>query len=266
VKALKPSESLLLQRGATFRVYFLEAVNSLDTDAMVVMGVAENVVFNHKVVIPFGTRLVGRPGTRGARDRMHVTVEALLYPDGREVPISAVVKGMDEQSGVPAYYVPRPSLVTMAPYFESFTALYLGTLADSGGTTSISVAGIPITTEKAPSSVRTAMITEASKMITEQMQAQITELNQRYAPYLIILPGTEAQIQMRTALNLSVALEQADNKLIGDARLPTPAIESAAQIVPEAVRAIKAVSSPAEVEKSASDYARKSTSMLNESR
>ncbi len=192
-------EKLILPRGHEIRVYFLQTVNSLDMESMVTLGVAENVVFNHKVVIPFGTRMLGRASSKTVRDRLAIDVDTLIFPDGREVGISALMKDLDGQSGVLGYYIPRPALAQLSPYLSGFAQAYMGTLLERK--TSVQVLGSGVTTEA--SGPRNAFMEESAKMITEQVKQTQDEIMERNKPYVVIVAGSEGMVQLRTRLDLT---------------------------------------------------------------
>ena len=238
-KASTKPTGQILPRGTKIHVYFIETVNTLDIESMVTLAVAEPVVFNHKVVIPFGTRLLGRASNKSTRDRIAIDVDTLLFPDGREVGISGLMKDMDGQSGVTGYYIPRPAMAQLAPYIGGFLQAYAGNLL--AGKTTVNVLGTGVTTEA--SATKNEFMNQAAKMIGEQVKLQQQELTDRSPPYVVVVAGSEAVVQLRTAFNLTddagnaaarsrplaPGFENTPYRADGSLQLPTAVIKDAAQ-------------------------------------
>jgi len=120
-----------LPRGTIFPVYILSTVQTVNQEDMVVLGVAENVVFQHKIQLPFGTHLLGTAAASNFEDRVMINVDTILYPDGKELPISAFLKdASDLSSGVKGYYIPQPYAVQMTPFVAEFIDVWTQSMAD----------------------------------------------------------------------------------------------------------------------------------------
>lgn len=185
-----------LPRGFFFPVYLLSTIQTVNQEDIVILGVAENVVFQHKVQIPFGTRLLGSAAGSNFEDRVSVNIDTILYPDGRELPISAFLKdASDLSSGVRGYYIPQPMRVQLAPYVNEFIAAwtdaatqrYSGSRTDDNGI--VSLAGAQ----------------EASNLIRDQAQKIQQRLDRRYPEKVVVPIGTKAYVQLRSPLDLTQA-------------------------------------------------------------
>lgn len=188
-----------LPRGFFFPVYLLTTVQTVNQEDIVVLGVAENVIFQHKVQLPFGTRLLGSAGASNFEDRVMINIDTILYPDGRELPISAFAKdSSDLASGIRGYYIPQPLRVQLAPYANEFIAAWTQAAADRFS-------------ERAKNNTdgNSDPVTEqydiASNLIREQARKLQTKLDRRYPEKVVVPIGTKAYVQLRAPLDLTAA-------------------------------------------------------------
>jgi hypothetical protein len=197
-----------LPRGAVIPVYILSMVKTGDMEDMVEMGVAKNVVFNGKVQLPFGTRILGSAAMAGDGDRVAINVDTILFPNGDELPISATVKDMDRGPGVRGYYIPQPLWVQLLPYVNNFLAAYLNTLQKTITTdvTYVTPNGMTITQQQQVADMsdsQTQLLSSASESLQQATIVTMQELNKLYKPYLVVPPGTPAFVQLRQATDLT---------------------------------------------------------------
>lgn len=185
-----------LPRGFFFPVYLLTTIQTVNQEDIVVLGVAENVIFQHKVQLPFGTRLLGSASGSSFEDRVSVNVDTILYPDGRELPISAFLKdASDLSSGVKGYYIPQPLRVQLTPYINEFiaswtqaaTQRYSGSRDNNDGL--VSLAGAE----------------QSANLIREQANRIQQRLDRRYPEKVVVPIGTKAFVQLRSPLDLTRA-------------------------------------------------------------
>lgn len=197
-----------LPRGAIIPVYVLSMVKTGTMEDMVEMGVAKNVIFNGKVQLPFGTRILGSAAMAGDGDRVAINVDTILFPNGEELPISATVKDMDRGPGIRAYYIPQPLWVQLLPYVNNFLAAYLNTLQKTITTdvSYVTPTGQTITQQQQVSDLsdsQTQLLSSASQSLQQATIVTMQELNKLYKPYLVVPPGTPAFVQLRQATDLT---------------------------------------------------------------
>lgn len=189
-----------LPRGYMFPVYILSTVQTVGQEDMVVMAVAENVVFQHKVQLPFGTRLLGQGAATSFEDRIAINVDTILYPDGRELPISAFLKDpFDLSSGVRGYYIPQPLRVQLTPYVNEFLATWLEATVDRYSNNQDSDNG------DSDEDSRVSALEGGSDLIRDQARKIQDRLNNRFPEKVVIPIGTKAYVQLRSALDLTQA-------------------------------------------------------------
>ena len=128
------SPDFFAPRGTLVAVYLLTTVDTGNPAALIQFAAARPLFFNHRCQIPFGTRFLGRLSGGAIRDRLNLSVDTLLYPDGLELPISASAVEADASGanlwpGVAASYVPSPLWVRATPYFSEFFTGAMGLLA-----------------------------------------------------------------------------------------------------------------------------------------
>lgn len=196
-----------LPRGALIPVYFLTTVKTGTLEDMVMLGVAENVIFNHRVQLPFGTRLLGSASAAGDGDRIAINVDTILFPNGDELPISGLAKDTDRGPGVRGYYIPQPLWVQILPYVNNFLAAYLDTLQETfTATTTFNQNGTLITSQQQQIdqfSPQTQLAASASEALRDATQVTMASLNALYKPYIVIPPGTAAFVQLRQATDIT---------------------------------------------------------------
>jgi len=213
-----------LPRGAVIPVYVLSMIKTGNMEDMVEMGVAKNVVFNGKVQLPFGTRILGSAAGAGDGDRIAVNVDTILFPNGDELPISATVKDMDRGPGIRGYYIPQPLWLQMLPYVNNFLAAYLNTLQKTITTdvTYVTPNGMTVTQQQQTSDLsdaQTQLLSSASQSLQQATLVTMQELNKLYKPYLVVPPGTPAFVQLRQATDLT------RRRVNGSIYSPMPAVQ-----------------------------------------
>lgn len=185
-----------LPRGHFFPVYILSTIQTVNQEDIVILGVAENVIFQHKVQLPFGTRLLGTAAGSNFEDRVAVNVDTILYPDGRELPISAFLKdASDLSSGVKGYYIPQPMRVQLTPYINEFIAAWTQAATQRYSGTREGDNGI----------VALAGAEQSANLIREQAQKIQQRLDRRYPEKVVVPIGTKAFVQLRAPLDLTRA-------------------------------------------------------------
>ena len=198
-----------LPRGALIPVYVLSTIKTGTLEDLVVLGVAENVIFNHDVQLPFGTRLLGSAAASGDGDRIAINVDTALFPNGEELPISGLAKDIDRGPGIRAYYIPQPVWVTLLPYVNNFIAAYLNTLQKTveATTTAYNPSTGGTTTEVQQvadmTDTQTALVSSASNALMNATQVTMDQINKLYKAYLVIPPGTPAFVQLRQATDIT---------------------------------------------------------------
>lgn len=197
-----------LPRGTLIPVYFLTNVQTRLLEDIVILGVAENVIFNHRVQLPFGTRLLGTAAAGAQGTRIAINIDTILYPDGSELPISALGKDVDRGPGVKGYYIPQPLWVQLLPYVNEFVASYIDTFQKTREqqTTGLTPGGITVSqTQQVTdySDPGTVALASASTALRDQMKFTQQQLNSVYQPYTVIPVGTAAFVQLRSAVDLT---------------------------------------------------------------
>jgi hypothetical protein len=198
-------------RGTLIYVYLLTTVDTSNPAAVLQLGAARSLVFNHRLQLPFGTRFLGKLAGPPARDRLNLAMDTILFPDGAELPLSATAVEADESGGnvrpgVAAEYFPPPTWAQLAPYFSDFATGYLGLLESRAQRQFATGFGGAIVQASTPSDDARAPLYEASaQAIQDFTQARLKDISQRYASYYLIPAGSAFWLELNADLDLSAA-------------------------------------------------------------
>ena len=188
-----------LPRGYIFPVYTLTTIQTTGQEDIIMLGVAENVIFQHKVQIPFGTRLLGTAASTSTEDRVILNIDTILYPDGRELPISAIVKDQsDFTAGIKGYYIPQPLRIQMVPYINEFFASWTEAVVDRSSDNNSD-------SSSSDYSSKEESLSQSANLIRKQAEKIQERLDRRYPEKVVVPIGTRAYVQLRTGLDLTLA-------------------------------------------------------------
>jgi len=167
---------------------------------------AGNLFFNHRLQIPFGTRFLGRLAGSPVRDRLNLSADEIVAPDGRELGISARAVeaddlGSDLRPGVAAQFIPPPAWAQLAPYVSDAVTGYLGLLQSRAQRQFVlGVGGLSLGGGSASAS---APLEQASAQAVQDFaSARLKEVEERYASHYLIPAGTECWLQLDADLDL----------------------------------------------------------------
>lgn len=195
-----------LPRAHEIVAYTLDAIRTDQPQPLIRLGVAQDVIFRSKVVVPFGTMIIGTAtGAPAAGNRVPVAVNALQWTDGSEVALSAVVKGLDGAAGVPGYYIPTPAMVHVGAIGTRFVEAYMDLLyARRQQSLSVQIGGATVGTSPGSTvSPENEALAATSDTIKTYLQSQLKEVQQRNAPYFVIPAGTKVKLQLLNPLSIT---------------------------------------------------------------
>jgi len=193
-----------LPRGYEIEAYLLSRVETGNQETVVTLGVARNIVHNGKLLLPMGTRLLGSSAGAAVRDRVPIRVDTVLYPNGDEMPISAVVRDADKMTGVRSYYIPPPTWVQMAPFVNDFLSAYLAILAQNQNRgISLQLGEVRVQPQVPTFDAKTEALNATSKAIQTFAERQMTELSRRYAATNVVPPGTRVWVVVQSATDFT---------------------------------------------------------------
>ena len=196
---------MFLPRGTEIPLYVLDTYQSDEQQTFITFGVAASVMFQGKYLLPFGTRMFGSmtPAPRG--QRVSGTIHTIQFPDGRELSVSGMIKGLDGHTGVPAYYIAKHQLpLEIGMVAGAFTKAYLDTLQQyQERKFQLSVGSAGLTTANPTIDGAQAAIQATSKTIQDRISEHLSELSRRYSPYLTVIAGTECKLVLLAPLDLS---------------------------------------------------------------
>ena len=203
----------LVPRGSLIAVYLLTTVDTGNPTATLQFATASPLRFNGREQIPFGTRFLGRISGAVVRDRLILTADTVLYPDGRQLPIVATAVEADASGariypGVAAYFFPPPTWAQVAPYVAEFASGFAASLQSRiAQPFSASVGGVAVTTASSSSDPRASLYQASTQALQDFSQARLKEIEQRYASHYLVPAGTACWLQLDRDLDLSRAHE-----------------------------------------------------------
>jgi len=206
IDAADPS-SRAVPRGTLIYAYLLTTVDTSNPAAVLQFAAARNLVFNHRLRIPFGTRFLGKLSGQPMRDRLNLAVDVMLYPDGRELPVTASAVEADGgggnlRPGIAALYYPPPTWVQLAPYASEVLTGSLGVLeARARPQVSLGLGGVSVQA-RSEDDPRAALYQGSAQAIQDFTGARLRELEGRYASYYLVPAGTACCLQLDSDLDL----------------------------------------------------------------
>ncbi len=233
--AKKWTEGKFLPRGHPISLYLLEFIRTDQAQPLIIFGVARDVKFHGKIIIPFGTRLLTTvSGTPSKGNRVAVAPSSFQFPDGTELAVSGVMKGADKMTGLPAYYMPPPTWVQLSGYVNDFLSGYLALIYDrQQSLNKLQIGSVTVGASTPAFDPKLEAISATSQVIRDFASRNMDELQARYAPFLIVPPGTPAEMELIAPLTLETAG-------IDVAPLQQPRIEAPEESLVEKARAAAA--------------------------
>jgi hypothetical protein len=230
------SPEFFAPRGTLIYVCLLTTVDTGNPAAVIQFAAARSLFFNRRCQLPFGTRFLGRLSGEPVRDRINLTADTILYPDGLELPVSASAVEADETGrnvwpGVAAYYFPPPPWVQVAPYFSDFFTGAMGLLESRAQQQfAIGVGGVSVQTTGG-GDLRAPLYQASAQAVQDFTQARLKEVERRYASHYLLPAGSACWLQLDADLNLAAA--HAEHRIIHLQSAPNlPLSPSAAHAAP----------------------------------
>jgi len=205
------SPDFFAPRGTLVAVYLLTTVDTGNPAALVQFAAARPLFFNHRCQIPFGTRFLGRLSGNPVRDRLNLSADTILYPDGLELPVSASAVEADASGsnlwpGVAAIYIPSPLWVRATPYFSEFFTGAMGLLASRAQQqVAIGAGGVGIQEAPVGGGLRAPLYQASGQAVEDLTQASLKEVERRFASHYLIPAGTACWLQLDEDLDLAPA-------------------------------------------------------------
>lgn len=202
--------TFVLPRGEWIPCYLLTNVESGDFgDEIIELGVAAPVYFNHRMQIPFGTRIFANVSGKAVRMRMGLSASGIRYPNGLELPLEGAVRGEDRSSGVPAYYIAASDWAQISPFVGSFLDAWIAAEKQSargtggaGGLLSALVGENATTKEFNPGAE--AGIAAATGL-NDLLKDRLKDVQERFGAHLMIPAGTMVWVQLTADAYLAEA-------------------------------------------------------------
>ena len=201
----------LVPRGSLIAVYLLTTVDTGNLAATLQFATAAPLRFNGREQIPFGTRFLGRVNGAAGRDRLILTADNVLYPDGLQLSIAATAVEADASGaqiypGIAAYFFPPPAWAQVAPYLAEFASGSSASLQSRlAQPFAASVGGIAVTSARSSGDPRASLYQASAQALQDFSQARLKEIEQRYASHYLVPAGTACWLQLDRDLDLNRA-------------------------------------------------------------
>lgn len=184
-------------RGTLLPVCLLTTVDSGNPAGLVQFAACRDLVFDHRRRLPFGTRLLGRYVGAAARDRINLSADTVVFPDGGECAISASAVEADAdagdvRAGIAAEYLSPTAWTRAAPY-----------LAEAAGG---ALALLQSRLEPSPASAwmgpggsndpRAPAYQASARAVDDYARDQLKEFSQRQAGVYLVPAGTALWLQL----------------------------------------------------------------------
>jgi hypothetical protein len=199
-----------LPRGTLVAVCLLTTVDTSNPAAVIQFAAARDVFFNRRLQLAFGTRFLGRLNGKPLRGRLNLTADAVLFPNGLELPANAAAveaddSGSDVRPGVEAAFYPPPAWAEAAPYVADFFGGLMGLMESRAQQHfTLGVGGVSVQAS-APGDVRAPLYQASDLAVRDFAAARLKEVEDRYAAYYLVPAGTACWLQLDADLPLSKA-------------------------------------------------------------
>ena len=200
-----------LPRGEMVPVFLMQTVQTGNFPTLIEFAVAKTVWFLGKPILPFGTRFLATAGT-GVRDRIQFEVDTLTRRDGLQIAARGIVLGPDKFTGVPAYFVPPPTMAQVAPYIASFTGAFADIIKARATQFQVGNVGVSVTQPPLSEQIQEAAVYATSQATTDFLASQIAQIKDRYQSYLTLPAGSFAYIQLSGDTDFSALWEPSTGK------------------------------------------------------
>ena len=111
-----------MHTGFVFDAVLKTAIFSFNIETPVIALVEYDVVFNNKVVLPGGTKLVGATSVIKSIDRVNVVFNTVVLPSGEEFPIIGLALHTDGSAGIPGKVKKRTASIPARVILEAAAA------------------------------------------------------------------------------------------------------------------------------------------------
>jgi hypothetical protein len=197
-----------LPRGTQLRAVLLSKIETGRTESFVTLGISRNEKFGGAFRLLYGTRLLGTVSQEATRNRVQINVDTILFENGKELPISAVVLDVDQMVGVRGEYKDPPIDTQALPYIARIgNALLAGAISTEQRSEVVSAQGVSIVNQvDVPRQTLPNQLAQAGQDIIRDISSRyVARAVEQNLPYIEVARGTEVIVQLRSAIDLSAA-------------------------------------------------------------
>lgn len=221
-----------LPRGHKIPIILMSRINTSVGTMPVEMAVAQDVLFNGRLQLPFGWHLIGT-ASQGPNHKVNVRVNTIIDPQGKEYPIHAMALSLEQEPGFDGYPLESPLMLELLPLASTTVQTFMDALKDV--TTQQSI--VPTGTTPIVGSQQTYVLNAKSKLLdgTAQvlsgiMAEKAKELNQLYPSGSLVPRGTLGWALLTAPLDMTVGKEGGSAEFLDkDDASPAPNIITLSQ-------------------------------------
>ena len=221
-----------LPRGHKVPIILLSRINTSVGAMPVEMAVAQDVLFNGRLQLPFGWHLIGT-ASQGPNHKVNVRVNTIIDPQGKEYPIHAMALSLEQEPGFDGYPLESPLMLELLPLASTTVQTFMDALKDV--TTQQSI--VPSGTSPIVGNQQTYVLNAKSKLLdgTAQvlsgiMAEKAKELNQLYPSGSLVPRGTLGWALLTAPLDLTLGKEGGSAEFLDkDDASPTPNVITLSQ-------------------------------------
>lgn len=221
-----------LPRGHKIPIVLMSRINTSVGAMPVEMAVAQDVLFNGRLQLPFGWHLIGT-ASQGPNHKVNVRVNTIIDPQGKEYPIHAMALSLEQEPGFDGYPLESPLMLELLPLASTTVQTFMDALKDV--TTQQSI--VPTGTTPIVGNQQTYVLNAKSKLLdgTAQvlsgiMAEKAKELNQLYPSGSLVPRGTLGWALLTAPLDLTLGKEGGSAEFLDkDDASPAPNIITLSQ-------------------------------------
>lgn len=221
-----------LPRGHKIPIILLSKINTSAGVLPVELAVAQDVLFNGKLQLPFGWHLMGN-ASQGPNHKVNVRVNTIIDPQGREYPIQAMVLSLEQEPGFDGYALESPLLLELLPLASTTVQTFMDALKDVTTQQSIVPTGAsPIIGDQQTYvlNAKSKLLDGTAQVLSGLMAEKARELNQLYPAGSLVPRGTLGWALLTAPLDLTLGKEGGSTEFLNhEDAAPSPNIITLSQ-------------------------------------
>lgn len=215
-----------LPRGHKIPIILVSKINTSVGQSMAELAIAQDVYFNGRLQLPFGWRIYGT-ASRGANHKVHVSVNTMVDPLGREYPMTGLVCNLEQEPGLDGYPTESPLWLSMLPIMQNSIGTFLDSIKDTTSQSTLVSSGSSSNLVSQQTvyalNAKNNLIDGTSQILVGLTAQKAKELALLYPDGDIVPKGTLGFIILNTPMDLTLGEVGGSAKfLTSDVSTPSP--------------------------------------------